>query len=95
MSVDMYNTFGKKREYVFQKAILTLSNASSLISTYEKQKSDLQKNIQISKQINVQNYNNRLTDIQTVRQTDKTIHDRQTNRPTNRQTYKNCLPTIL
>ena len=63
----MYNTFGKKRK-CFSESYFDIKHTSSLVSTYGKRNSDLQKDIQISKQINVQNYNNRLTDIQTDRQ---------------------------
>ena len=61
-------THSEKKIICFSESYFDIRHTSSLISTYEKRKSDLQKDIQISKQINVQNYNKRLTDIQTDRQ---------------------------
>ena len=48
----------------------------------KKRKSDFQKDIQISKQINVKIYNNRLSDIQTDRQDSPWQADIQTDRLT-------------
>ena len=51
---------------MFFRSYFDIKHTSSLVSTYEKRKSDLQKDIQISIQISVY-----IIDIQTDRQTDK------------------------